>query len=119
MGTFLGALAICGLGACDTNREIGQLTIDTHTVNVTLEGSGDPGKKSNYAIKPVAGTFKPDAVQCGWGTSDDDATQVAAEYDTGDGDFDCAVLRSADGTGALWIALTYDANTTKGSIAVP
>ena len=36
-------------GACGPSTELGRVTIDTHTVNVTLEGSGDPAKKSNYA----------------------------------------------------------------------
>ena len=112
------ALAACG-GSSTPSTELGSVTIGTHSVAVTLEGSGAPGKESEYAIKPTNGSAKPDAVTCGWGTSATAATQAIAVYDPAAGDFDCFATRSSDGGGALWIALTYGATTDTGSIVVP
>ena len=118
---FIVLSAPLALSACggSSSKELGSVTIGTHTVDVTLEGSGAPGKESEYAIKPTNGSAKPDAVTCGWGTSATAATQAVGMYDAAAGDFDCFATRSSDGGGSLWIALTYGGATDTGSIVVP
>jgi hypothetical protein len=83
-----------------------------YTVQVTEEGTLNPGKTSHYAIQ-VNGGMQVDSVQA-------DPVRFDAVFDHGDGDYDIDVtIPSPIPVGSqLYISVTSGAETSTGALTI-